>query len=141
MKVPTYTSQSLQTAKTGAGSFSVQASPANTAMGFAAQGEFLSQLQGTSLKFLEIETKMQRQTELSQAENALDFEMNSVVILTEQKDKFLNVVNHLLFLGRKLIKQRNNLNLPLFFTLSLAGLPSLAEALRSRPSSMLPRGL
>jgi len=80
MKVPTYTSQSLQTAKTGAGSFSVQASPANTAMGFAAQGEFLSQLQGTSLKFLEIETKMQRQTELSQAENALDFEMQNLTM-------------------------------------------------------------
>ena len=80
MKVPTYTSQSLQTAKTGAGSFSVQASPANTAMGFAAQGEFLSQLQGTSLKFLEMETKMQRQTELSQAENALDFEMQNLTM-------------------------------------------------------------
>jgi hypothetical protein len=80
MKVPTYTSQSLQTAKTGAGSFSVQASPANTAMGFAAQGEFLSQLQGTSLKFLEAETKLQRQTELSQAENALDFEMQNLTM-------------------------------------------------------------
>ena len=49
-------------------------------MGFAAQGEFLSQLQGTSLKFLEIETKMQRQTELSQAENALDFEMQNLTM-------------------------------------------------------------
>lgn len=80
MKVPTYQAQSQQTAKTGAGSFSVAASPTNISRGLAAQGDLFAQLQGTSLKFLEAETRVQRATELSQAENAFDFQMQSVTM-------------------------------------------------------------
>ena len=80
MKVPTYQAQSQQTPKTGAGTFSVAASPTNISRGLAAQGDLFAQLQGTSLKFLETETRVQRATELSQAENAFDFQMQSVTM-------------------------------------------------------------
>ena len=80
MKVPTYQAQSQQTPKTGAGTFSVAASPTNISRGLAAQGDLFAQLQGTSLKFLEAETRVQRATELSQAENAFDFQMQNVTM-------------------------------------------------------------
>jgi len=80
MKVPTYQAQSQQTPKTGAGTFSVAASPTNISRGLAAQTDLFSQLQGTSLKFLEAETRVQRSTELSQAENAFDFQMQGVTM-------------------------------------------------------------
>ena len=80
MKVPTYQAQSQQTPKTGAGTFSVAASPTNVSMGLAAQGDLFQQLQGTSLKFLEAETRVQRSTELSQAENALAFKMQDITL-------------------------------------------------------------
>ena len=70
MKVPTYQSQPLMTPKTGASSLSVQASPSNVALGVAAQGDLFSQLQGTSFKFLEMETKLTqefKQTQLGRA--------------------------------------------------------------------------
>ena len=84
MKVPTYQSQTLMTPKTGASSLSVQASPSNVAMGVAAQGDLFSQLQGTSFKFLEMETKMTRQSELAAAENALDLYMGNLTMAAAQ---------------------------------------------------------
>lgn len=69
MKVPTYTSESAVTNRTGQTPLRVQANVGAATQAISAQGEFFQQAQRTSLTFLEQETKLQRATELAALEN------------------------------------------------------------------------